>query len=39
MTLVRWTGVLLLALVLAAAFLAYLQPGMMPGFLNLRYCG
>ena len=38
MTLVRWGGTLLLAFVLAAAFLAYLQPGLVLDFLNLRYC-
>lgn len=39
MTLVRWAGAALLALAVAAAFLAYIQPGMLLDFLNLRYCG
>lgn len=34
-----WSGAVLLALTVAAAFLAYLQPGLLLDFLNLRYCG
>jgi len=34
-----WLGVAVLALAMAAAFLAYLQPGLLLDFLNLRYCG
>ena len=39
MTLVRWAGAVLLVFALAAAFIAYLQPGLLLDFLNLRYCG
>ena len=34
-----WLGVAVLALAMGAAFLAYLQPGLLLDFLNLRYCG
>ena len=34
-----WTTVLLAAVILAVSFFAYLQPGLLLNFMNLRYCG
>lgn len=34
-----WVAAMLAALILAAVFVAYRQPGLLLDFLNLRYCG
>jgi hypothetical protein len=34
-----WVAAVLAAVILAALFTAYQQPGLLLDFLNLRYCG